>query len=130
MRAKWGKAVCAFAFDKLTAAFTLEGAFRDIIACAETGNVIQRISLTDILGFLANNDDQFRLVVEFCGIAGGDDDIIWPVQCGDRLAEYQGFFRHINGHLSGMIDIIETDCHDLLGACHGCSQSDVIIDHG
>src|SRR5882757_7286715 len=129
-RADRAKRVVRLALGPLPAALLLEIAFRDIVADAVAGDVIERVSLGNVFGAGTDNGGDFDFPVEFLGFARFFDRIVRTAQGGVGLQEKDRLGRNRVSGLLGVIDIVQADGDEFRNAGHRRAESRLAVDGG
>src|ERR1700676_1747385 len=121
-RADRAERVVRFALGPLSAALLLEIAFRDVIADAVAGDVVEGVGLGDVFGAGADDGGDFDFPVEFLGFARLFDRVVRAAEGGVGLQEENRLGRNRIAGLLGVIDVVQADGDEFGDPGHGRAE--------
>ena len=122
-RTQRGEGVGAFAFDPLTAALELPGAFAVVVVEDIAGDMSHGIGLGDGAGGFSDHHGQLNFPVGFFRSGGNDESIVRAGEGGGGFEENDGFGGDGHAAFLRMVAVIEADADDLAGPCNRASKA-------
>ena len=123
-RTQRGEGVGAFAFDPLTAALELPGAFAVVVVEDIAGDMSHGIGLGDGAGGFSDHHGQLNFPVGFFRSGGNDESIVRAGEGGGGFEENNRFGGDGHAAFLCMVAVIETDADDLVRIGDGRQQGD------